>query len=90
MEILKHVVMDHFAQRNNWLTNIEVRIKLFYIGIGLLLNILSDDITVPLVFFVTSLILLMTIKVSFITLGLRMMMPFLFGIFILVAIPLQP
>jgi len=54
MEILKHVVMDHFAQRSNWLTNIEVRIKLFYIGIGLILNILSDDITVPLLFFVTS------------------------------------
>ncbi|MCP5002581.1 MAG: cobalt ECF transporter T component CbiQ [Planctomycetes bacterium] len=89
MEILKHVVMDHFAQRNNWLTNLEVRVKLFYIGIGLVLNILSDDITVPLLFFVTSLILLMTIKVSFITLGLRMMMPFLFGIFILVIMGLH-
>ncbi len=84
MEILKHVVMDHFAQRRNWLTNIEVRVKLFYIGIGLILNILSNDITLPLLFFVTSLILLMTIKVSFITLGLRMMMPFLFGTFILI------
>lgn len=89
MEILKHVVMDHFAQRRNWLTNIEVRVKLFYIGIGLVLNILSDDITLPLLFFVTSLILLMTIKVSFITLGLRMMMPFLFGIFILVIMGLH-
>ncbi|MDR4504344.1 MAG: cobalt ECF transporter T component CbiQ [Candidatus Scalindua sp.] len=83
MEILKHVVMDHFAQRSNWLTNMEVRVKLFYIGTGLILNILSDEITVPLLFFVTSLILLMTIMVPFVTLGLRMMMPFLFGIFIL-------
>ncbi len=83
MEILKHVVMDHFAHRNNWLTGIEVRVKLFYIGIGLVLNILSQDITIPLVFFVTSLILLMTIKVSVLTLGIRMMMPLLFGIFIM-------
>ena len=89
MEILKHVVMDHFAQRCNWLTNIEVRVKLFYIGIGLVLNILSNDITLPLLFFVTSLILLMTIKVSFLTLGLRMMMPFLFGIFIMIIMGLH-
>jgi cobalt/nickel transport system permease protein len=65
MEILKHVVMDHFAHRNNWLTNIEVRVKLFYIGIGLLLNILSNGIVIPLVFLVTSLILLKTIKSPF-------------------------
>ncbi len=89
MEILKHVVMDHFAQRSNWLTNMEVRVKLFFIGIGLILNILSDDITVPLLFFVISLILLMTIRVSFITLGLRMMIPFFFGIFIMVIMGLH-
>ena len=89
MEILKHVVMDHFAHRNNWLTRIEVRVKLFYIGIGLVLNILSQDITIPLVFFVTSLILLMTIKVSVLTLGIRMMMPLLFGIFIMVIMGLH-
>lgn len=89
MEILKHVVMDHFAQRNNWLTNIEVRVKLFYICAGLVLNILSHDITVPLAFFVTSLLLLMTVRVSFLTLGLRMMMPFVFGIFILVIMGLH-
>ncbi len=89
MEILKHVVMDHFAQRRNWLTNIEVRVKLFYIGIGLILNVLSNDITLPLLFFVTSLVLLITIKVPFITLGLRMMMPFMFGIFILIIMGLH-
>ncbi len=89
MEILKHVVMDHFAQRSNWLANIEVRVKLFYIGIGLVLNILSNDITLPLLFFVTSLILLMTIKVPFITLGLRMMIPFVFGVFILIIMGLH-
>ena len=81
--------MDHFAQRCNWLTNIEVRVKLFYIGIGLVLNILSNDITLPLLFFVTSLMLLMTIKVSFLTLVLRMMMPFLFGIFIMIIMGLH-
>ncbi len=81
--------MDHFAQRSNWLTNMEVRVKLFFIGIGLILNILSDDITVPLLFFVISLILLMTIRVSFITLGLRMMIPFFFGLFIMVIMGLH-
>ncbi|MHC4453142.1 MAG: energy-coupling factor transporter transmembrane component T family protein, partial [Planctomycetota bacterium] len=89
MEILKHVVMDHFAHRDNWLTRIDVRVKLFYIGIGLVLNILSQDITIPLVFFVTSLILVVTIKVSFLTLGIRMMMPLLFGIFIMVIMGLH-
>ena len=67
MEILKHVIMDHFAHRDNWLTNIEVRVKLFYIGIGLILNILSHDIMIPLVFLATSLILLTTIKISFVS-----------------------
>ena len=83
MEILKHVIMDHFAHRNNWLTRIEVRVKLFYVGTGLLLNILSHDLTIPLVFFVTSLLLLATIQVSILALGVRMMMPLLFGIFII-------
>ena len=89
MEILKHVVMDHFAHRNNWLTNIEVRVKLFYIGIGLLLNILSNDIVIPLVFLVTSLILLKTIKISFLNLGLRMIMPLFFGVFIMLIMGLH-
>ncbi|MFQ5685558.1 MAG: cobalt ECF transporter T component CbiQ [Candidatus Scalindua sp.] len=89
MEILKHVVMDHFAHRNNWLTNLEVRVKLFYIGIALFLNILSHDILIPLVFLVTSFILLMTIKISFLSLGLRMLMPLVFGLFIMVIIGLH-
>ncbi len=89
MEILKHVVMDHFAHRNNWLTNIEVRVKLFYIGIGLILNILSNDIIIPLVFFVTSLILLKTINVSFVNLGIRMIMPLFFGVFIMLIMGLH-
>lgn len=89
MEILKHVVMDHFAHRDNWLTRIDVRVKLFYIGIGLILNILAHDIMIPLVFFVTSLLLLMTIKVSFVTLGIRMIMPLLFGLFIMVIMGLH-
>ncbi len=89
MEILKHVVMDHFAHRNNWLTDIEVRVKLFYIGIALILNILSHDIIIPLVFFVTSLILLMSIKVSFVNLGLRMIMPLFFGVFIMLIMGLH-
>ena len=89
MEILKHVVMDHFAHRNNWLTNIEVRVKLFYIGIGLLLNILSNGIIIPLVFLVTSLILLKTIKISFLNLGLRMIVPLFFGVFIMLIMGLH-
>lgn len=89
MEMLKHVVMDHFAYRNNWLTRIDVRVKLFYIGVGLILNILSHGITVPLAFFVTSFILLMTIKVSLFSLVVRMMMPLLFGIFIMVIMGLH-
>ncbi len=89
MEILKHIVMDHFAHRDNWLTRIDVRVKLFCIGMGLILNILSQGITIPLVFFVTSLMLLMTIKVSVLTLGVRMLMPTLFGIFIIVIMGLH-
>lgn len=89
MEILKHVVMDHFAHRRNWLTNTDVRVKLFYIGIGLILNLLSHDITVSLLFFVTSLALLITIRVSFVTLCLRMAIPLLFGVFIMLVIGLH-
>jgi len=87
--ILNHVVMDHFAHKENWLTNIEVRVKLFYIGIGLVLNICSQNIILPLIFLVTSIILILTIKIPVINFGLRMMMPLLFGVFILLIMGLH-
>lgn len=89
MGILSHVVMDHYAHRENWLTSIEARVKLFYIGAGLIINICSSNIVVPLIFLATSLVLLMTIRIPLLNIGLRMMMPLSFGIFILIIMGLH-
>lgn len=89
MGIVNHVFLDHYAHKDNWLTNIEVRVKLFYIGVGLVLNICSQNFVVPLIFLATSFILLMTIKIPVINCGLRMMIPLLFGVFILMIMGLH-
>lgn len=89
MGILNHVIMDHFANKENWLTNVEVRVKLFYIGIGLIINICSQNIVVPLIFLVTSLVLLMTIKIPLKNIVLRMAIPLLLGAFMLIIMGLH-
>jgi len=89
MGILNHVIMDHFANKENWLTNVEVRVKLFYIGIGLIINISSQNIVVPLMFLVTSMVLLMTIKIPLKNIVLRMAIPLLLGAFMLIIMGLH-
>ncbi len=89
MGILNHVIMDHFANKENWLTNVEVRVKLFYIGIGLIINICSQNIVVPLMFLVTSMVLLMTIKIPLKNIVLRMAIPLLLGAFMLIIMGLH-
>ncbi|MFQ5714694.1 MAG: cobalt ECF transporter T component CbiQ [Candidatus Scalinduaceae bacterium] len=89
MGILNHVIMDHFANKENWLTNVEVRVKLFYIGTGLIINICSQNIVVPLIFLTTSFILLLTIKIPVINVWLRMTLPLFFGVFILLIMGLH-
>ena len=89
MGILNHVIMDHFANKENWLTNVEVRVKLFYIGIALIINICSQNIVVPLMFLVTSMVLLMTIKIPLKNIVLRMAIPLLLGAFMLIIMGLH-
>ncbi|MFQ5964249.1 MAG: cobalt ECF transporter T component CbiQ [Candidatus Scalinduaceae bacterium] len=89
MGILKHVVTDHYAHKENWLTNIDVRVKLFYMGTGIILNICSNNVIIPSIFLATSLALLMTINIPIITIGLRMLMPLLFGVFIVIIMGLH-
>lgn len=89
MGILNHLLLDHYAHKSNRLTNLEVRVKLFYIGIGLILNIYSQNVIVPLIFFASSLILLTTIKIPLKNIAIKMSIPILFGVFILVIMGLH-
>jgi cobalt/nickel transport system permease protein len=89
MGILNHVIMDHFAGKENWLTNIEARIKIFYIGIGLIINICSQNTVVPLIFLTTSFILLLSIRIPLKNIVLRMSIPLLLGVFIMIIIGLH-
>jgi cobalt/nickel transport system permease protein len=89
MGILNHVIMDHYAHKKNWLTDIEVRVKLFYISIGLILNIYSQNFIIPLIFLITSLVLLISIKIPLKNILLRMAIPLLLGVFIIVIMGLH-
>ena len=82
MGLLNHLLLDHFAQEKNWLTDVEVRTKLFYIGTGLILNICAQNCIVPLILLTSTLILLTSIRIPLKHIALRMLLPMLFGIFI--------
>ncbi len=84
MENIPYLFSDHYAQKKNWLTCAETRIKMFYVFGGLILNICASGMIAPLLLFFINICLLLSIKTPIKTLSLRMFLPLIFATFILV------
>ena len=65
MGFLHHTFSEVYARRNNWLTEVDVRVKLLYIVLLLAINLLAKNIFIPLLFLSVSFILLLSVKNPF-------------------------
>lgn len=84
MNNIHYVFSDHYAQKKNWLTSIETRVKMFYVLGGLILNLYAPGAFIPALLFLANMGLLLSVKTPVKTLCLRMTLPLLFAFFILV------
>lgn len=84
MGFIHHSFSDVYAHRDNWLTRIDVRLKLFYLFSMLTINLFAKNIYISAFFLVFSLTLLITIKIPLITLLKNMFIPLSLAILILV------
>ncbi|HHT9137441.1 MAG TPA: cobalt ECF transporter T component CbiQ [Candidatus Wunengus sp. YC60] len=83
MGFFHHTFSDVYARRNNWLTGIDVRVKLVYIVLLLAINLLTKNIFIPLIFLSASFILLLSVKIHFTAILRNMALPLSFAVFIL-------
>ena len=83
MGFLHHTFSEVYARRNNWLTEVDVRVKLFYIVLLLAINLLTKNIFIPLFFLSVSFILLLSVKIPFTAILRSMLLPLSFAVFIL-------
>src|SRR3990167_4728015 len=81
MGFLHHTFSEVYARRNNWLTEVDVRVKLLYIVLLLAINLLTKNIFIPLFFLSVSFSLLLTVKIPFTAILRSMLLPF--AVFIL-------
>jgi len=84
MGFLHHTFSDVYARQNNWLTRIDVRVKLFYVISLLAINLWAKNIFIPSLFLSISFILLFSIKIPLITILRSMLIPISFAILILI------
>lgn len=84
MDFLHHTFSDIYARQNNWLTRVDVRVKLFYIISLLAINVWVENICIPLFFLSLSFALLFSIKIPFLVMLRNMLIPISFAIFILI------
>lgn len=83
MEFLHHAFSDVYARKDNWLTRIDVRIKLLHLVFLLTINLMAKNYFIPLGFLSLSFILLSTIKVPPATILRALSLPLLLAVFIL-------
>ncbi|KAB2837073.1 MAG: hypothetical protein F9K48_00005, partial [Candidatus Brocadia sp.] len=83
MDFLHHTFSDVYARQNNWLTRIDVRLKMLYVMSLLSINLWAQNVSVPLFFFSVSFISLFSIKIPFIAILRSMSLPLIFAILIL-------
>ena len=83
MGFLHHTFSDVYARQNNWLTRLDVRVKLFCVISLLTLNLLAKNIFVPLFFLSVSFTLLLSVKIPLKAMLRSMLLPILFAILIL-------
>lgn len=83
MGFLHNTFSDIYARRDNWLTRIDVRIKLCYLVLILAANTWARNIFVPLSFLLASLIFLLSTRIPLRPVIRSMSLPVLFALFIL-------
>lgn len=83
MGFLHHTFSDLYARRDNWLTRIDVRIKMLYVMALLSINVWAKNITIPLFFLVGSFLLLFSIRIPFLAIIRNMSLPMVFATLIL-------
>lgn len=83
MEFLHHAFSDVYARKDNWLTRVDVRIKLLHLIFLLTINLLAKNYSISLGLFSLSFVLLFTVKVPPATILRGMSMPLLLAVFIL-------
>ncbi|MDR4509467.1 MAG: cobalt ECF transporter T component CbiQ [Candidatus Brocadiaceae bacterium] len=84
MGFFHHTFSDIYAHRNNWLTNVDVRVKLFYLFSMLAINLWAKNVFPSLFFLFASFTLLIAVKLSPFTMLRSMIVPISFAILILV------
>lgn len=84
MEFFHHTFSDMYARQNNWLTRVDVRVKLIYVISLLAINLLAKNIFISSVFLSVSFILLLSIKTPLIAILRSMLLPVLFSLLILI------
>lgn len=77
------MLSDVYARQNNWLTRLDVRVKLFYVISLLTINLLAKNIFIPLFFLSASFILLLSVKISLMPMLRSMLLPLLLAALIL-------
>ncbi len=83
MGFLHHTFSDVYARQNNWLTRIDVRVKLFYVISLLVMNLLAKNILISILFLSASFILLFSVKIPLKATLRSMLIPLSFAILIL-------
>ncbi len=84
MGFLHHIFSDVYARQNNWLTRIDVRVKLFYVISLLAINLWAKNIFIPFLFLSLSFVLLFSIKIPFLVILRNMLIPISFATLILI------
>lgn len=75
MGFIHNMFSDVYANRDNWLTRIDVRVKLFYVVVMLTINLLAKNIYISVFFFFFSLILLLVVRIPVSAILRRMLLP---------------
>ncbi len=83
MGFLHHAFSDTYARRNNWLTSIDIRVKLLYFISLLAINIFTRNIGISFLFLLVSFTLLTAIRVPLVTILKSMLIPVSFAVLIL-------
>lgn len=83
MGFLHHTFSDTYARRNNWLTRIDIRVKLLYFIFFLAINIFTRNTGISFLFLLVSFTLLTAIRVPLMTILKGMLIPMSFAILIL-------
>ncbi|MCF6157997.1 MAG: cobalt ECF transporter T component CbiQ [wastewater metagenome] len=83
MGFFHHTFSDTYARRDNWLTTIDIRIKLLSVVCFLVVNLLARNIYTSLFFLFASVIFLLSIKIPVTAILRSMVIPISFALFIL-------